>query len=98
VEDYLRPYFIIIPTKEELLAEFFNGKRSYTLRITLLNMLPTAGPNRAKITMTITATNVIIKPYSAKPCPFSLGANNMATSFLAPIRNTGLNTLCIRLE
>lgn len=37
--------------------------------ITLLNMFPTAGPMRYKITITITATNEIIKAYSKNPCP-----------------------------
>ena len=41
----------------------------YIDETTLLNIFPTAGPMRYKITITITATNEIIKAYSTKPCP-----------------------------
>jgi len=40
--------------------------------------LPIAGPSRAKITITTIATNTKINAYSTRPCPFSLGANNIA--------------------
>ena len=41
------------------------------LEVTLLNMLPTAGPNKSKIAMTATATKTRIKPYSTRPWPAS---------------------------
>jgi hypothetical protein len=50
---------------------------------TLLKILPIAGPRRAKITITTTATKTRIRAYSTKPWPFSLGANNIVFHLLS---------------
>jgi hypothetical protein len=42
--------------------------------IKLLNILPIAGPSRARMTITMRATITIIKAYSSKPWPLSRGA------------------------
>lgn len=48
----------------------------------LLKTLPMAGPSRARITITTTATRTRINAYSTRPCPFSFGANNIVPHLL----------------
>jgi len=59
--------FYSLNQKTSVFWRFFDI--DYIDEITLLNMFPTAGPMRYKITITITATKEIIKAYSKNPCP-----------------------------
>jgi hypothetical protein len=47
---------------------------------------PIAGPSRARITITTTATNTRIKAYSTKPCPFSFGAYSIEIHLLSSLK------------
>jgi hypothetical protein len=42
-----------------------------------------AGPNKARIAITTTATKTRINAYSTRPWPFSFGANNMVIHLLS---------------
>ena len=70
-----------------LTAASFRCRRALDqiLLMILLKTLPIAGPRRAKMTITTTATRTRINAYSTRPCPFScsLGANNMGFHLLS---------------
>src|SRR3989304_4472696 len=48
-----------------------------------LKTLPIAGPSRARMTITTTATNTRISAYSTRPCPFSFGRYNIGDFLLS---------------
>jgi hypothetical protein len=62
-------------------------------------MFPIAGPSRARITITIKATNTRIKAYSTNPCPSSRGRNSicLTPSHLGLSAHCGLPSVSIVL-
>lgn len=56
------------------------GYKLERLLLTVLNELPMTGPRTTRAAITTMATKTRINAYSTRPCPFSLGANNMAFS------------------
>src|SRR5512141_2290268 len=52
--------------------------RSYSRELLMvLKVLPILGPSKRMTAITTIATRARIIAYSTRPCPFSLGANNM---------------------
>jgi hypothetical protein len=66
-----------------VLVRVIANDKDYTALTMLEKIRPTAGPRRAKMTITTTATKTRIKAYSTRPWPFSFGANNIWVHLLS---------------
>src|SRR6188474_1387994 len=66
-------------------AGVFYIKRDYRELLILLKTLPITGPRMVRAAITTIATKTRINAYSTRPCPFSLGANNMGYFLLSSL-------------